>query len=453
MPASSSRGDPQTLGAEWMLLHAFAWRRALARTARDHPQPHARLDAVPPPALDPRPGATAPGEPEVRAIADKVAPLRLAVRDDAPERVNLLIPSMDLRHFFGGYIAKLNLARRLAERGLRVRVVTVDPVGSLPVDWRAQIEAYSGLDGVFDRVEVAFGRESHGLEVSRSDRFIATTWWTAHIADAARRELGGERFLYLIQEYEPFTFPMGTYAALADASYRLPHTALFSTELLRDWFRLRGLGVFASGAGVGRVPERDHADRPARRRRAGRAGDAPAAVLRAPGAPRGPQHVRARRARARSRRRGRACSTAGRSTASGRWRGGGGWISAAARRSSSSRAPPRATTRALLREHDVGPRADVHAAPEPRPARDGLGGHADRHQHVREQDRGGAHGDLGEPAWPRRRTSTRWPRRSARRSRARATPSGAAAGSRVAWSRDWDTSFPDALLDAVVEML
>ena len=28
-----------------------------------------------------------------------------------------------------------------------------------------------------------------------------------------------------------------------------------------------------------------------------------------------------------------------------------------------------------------------------------------------------------------------------------------AAGSRVAWSRDWDTSFSDALLDAVIELL
>ena len=102
---------------------------------------------------------------------------------------------------------------------------------------------------MFDRVEVAFGRESSGLEVSRDDAFVATTWWTAHIAHAAVRELGGERFLYLIQEYEPFTFPMGAYAALADASYRLPHAALFSTELLRDYFRRHRLGVFARGEG------------------------------------------------------------------------------------------------------------------------------------------------------------------------------------------------------------
>lgn len=248
------RRPPETLGAEWMLLHAFAWRRLLSATARDRPQRGLRLDAVPPPALDPRPGARAPGEPALRAMAEKIAPLRLAPRDDAPRRVNLLIPTIDLRHFFGGYIAKLNLARRLAERGLRVRIVTVDPVGPLPRSWARDLESYSGLAGLFDRVEVAFGRESPGLEVSRSDAFVATTWWTAHIAQGALRELrrsGGDRFLYLIQEYEPFTFPMGSYAALAGESYRLPHVALFSTELLRGYFRRHGIGVYAGGADAG----------------------------------------------------------------------------------------------------------------------------------------------------------------------------------------------------------
>lgn len=51
----------------------------------------------------------------------------------------------------------------------------------------------------------------------------------------------------MIQEYEPFTFPMGTWAALAEESYRFDHAALFSTELLRDFFRQRGIGVYARG--------------------------------------------------------------------------------------------------------------------------------------------------------------------------------------------------------------
>jgi glycosyltransferase involved in cell wall biosynthesis len=243
-------GRPETLGAEWMLAHAFTWRRALSATTRDRPRRPLRLDAVPPPDLAPNPGRRGPEGP-ARAIAEKIAPLQLSVRDDAPPRVNLLIPTIDLEHFFGGYIAKFNLARRLAERGLRVRIVTVDPVPPLPGSWRRRLESYEGLAGLFDTVEVEFGREAQRLEVSRSDRFVATTWWSAHIAAAATRELGDGRFLYLIQEYEPFTFPMGTFAALAAESYRLPHRALFSSELLRDYFRRHGIGVFADGTAAG----------------------------------------------------------------------------------------------------------------------------------------------------------------------------------------------------------
>jgi glycosyltransferase involved in cell wall biosynthesis len=243
-------GTPETLGAEWMLFHALAWRRLLSLSARDRPQAHLRLDALPPASLIQPQGRT--GLPDsAAAIVDKTAPLGWAVSDSAPQRVNLLIPSIDLRHFFGGYIAKFNLAARLAQRGWRVRIVTVDPVGALPGEWRRTLESYAGLQGVLDRVEIAFGRESTQLEISPSDGFVATTWWTAHVADQALRSLGGGRFLYLIQEYEPFTFAMGSCAALAADSYRLDHFALFSSELLQGYFRAHGIGVYGDGAAAG----------------------------------------------------------------------------------------------------------------------------------------------------------------------------------------------------------
>lgn len=246
-----ARRRPQTLGAEWMLGYAFTWRRLLRATTRDRPTRGLRLDAVPPPTLVQPPGRGGPTLPEVRVVEEKVTPLALAVGEDVPPRVNLLIPTIDLAHFFGGYIGKLNLARRLAERGARVRIVTVDPVEPLPPGWTRTVEAYAGLAGLFDRVELAFGREGGALEVSREDRWIATTWWTAHAADAAVRELRSGSFLYLIQEYEPFTFPMGTWAALAEGSYRFDHSALFSTELLRDYFRRHAIGVYAAGSRAG----------------------------------------------------------------------------------------------------------------------------------------------------------------------------------------------------------
>ena len=163
----------------------------------------------------------------------------------------MLIPTVDLRHLFGGYIAKFNLARKLAEQGHRVRIVTVDPTPPLPDDWRDQVEAYSGLSGAMSRIEVAFAREDGSLTISPNDRFVATTWWTAYHARDAVARTRHERFLYLIQEYEPFTFVMGSWAAVAMETYNFPHTALFSTEFLRSYFRAHDFGVYAAGADAG----------------------------------------------------------------------------------------------------------------------------------------------------------------------------------------------------------
>jgi hypothetical protein len=177
------------------------------------------------------------------------APLEWVPSASEPVRINLLIPTIDLTHFFGGYIAKFNLARRLTEQGHRVRLVTVGAVRALPASWRREIETYDGLSGFSSHVEIAFGREAGPVPVSPADQFIATVWASAHVAADAARRLGRKRFGYLIQEYEPFTHPMGTTAALAAESYTFPHVALFSTELLREYFRHHQIGVYASGAG------------------------------------------------------------------------------------------------------------------------------------------------------------------------------------------------------------
>ena len=80
---------------------------------------------------------------------------------------------------------------------------------------------------------------------------IATHWTVAHVAAAALPQLRHPRFLYLIQEYEPFIFPMGSAGALCRRSYELPHAGMFSTDLLRDWFAKHRVGVYAEGAEAG----------------------------------------------------------------------------------------------------------------------------------------------------------------------------------------------------------
>ncbi|MCO5314722.1 MAG: hypothetical protein M9938_00940 [Solirubrobacterales bacterium] len=181
-------------------------------------------------------------------ISRKLEPLALEVSDRAPVRINIVHPSIDLKHFFGGFIAVFNLAARLAARGHAVRLITLEQT-DLPADWQDRVSAYEGLGDGIEGIEVESGTDpARPVEVNPADTLIATHWTAAHVAAEALPVLAADRFLYLIQEYEPFTFPMGSAAALARQSYDLPHTAMFSTGLLRDFFARNRIGVFRKGA-------------------------------------------------------------------------------------------------------------------------------------------------------------------------------------------------------------
>ena len=182
-----------------------------------------------------------------RVVAEKIAPLNIRITDAEPQRFNIFIPEIDFGSFFGGYIAKFNFARKLVENGNRVRIITVDRCYTKREDWPAVVQKYQGIENIFDKIEVAtvFGREEP-LSFHPDDVLMATTWWTAHIVNQCLPQFNNTNFLYFIQEYEAFTFPMGSYYALAHESYSFPHVALFSSPTLRDYFKLQSFGVFAS---------------------------------------------------------------------------------------------------------------------------------------------------------------------------------------------------------------
>ena len=74
---ASSIGTPETLGAEWGLFHALAWRRLLsAERARRSRSRRLRLDALPPPSLVREPGLGGGSTRTSAASPDKIAPLR-----------------------------------------------------------------------------------------------------------------------------------------------------------------------------------------------------------------------------------------------------------------------------------------------------------------------------------------------------------------------------------------
>jgi hypothetical protein len=180
-------------------------------------------------------------------LEEKLRPLVVKVAAGAPRRINLLIPELRSGSLYGGYIAKLTLAQRLAAMGNRVRLVIVDPSQFSLARLGEALHGNAGFSELLEQVEVVYqGDRNEPLQISGADAFVATTWWSAHLAAEVVDSVGSKPFLYLIQEYEPFTYPMGSWFAMAHASYQHPHYALFSSSLLRDFFKLNHIGVFAA---------------------------------------------------------------------------------------------------------------------------------------------------------------------------------------------------------------
>src|SRR6516164_8550011 len=254
-----SRPKSVTMGADKLMIKGLWWRFCNSKMAWWRlwsPRWHGK-HVAPPVVANPKssevpaagrvdPDPLSSGIARAEYLQQKIAPLSIKVTAAAPLRLNFLIPTIDFSVVFGGYITKFNLARCLAEKGYRVRLITVDPTHVQPAFWRHELLNYPGLSKLLEQVEVAEGfPRSRQIEMHPDDVLLASTWWTAHIANQALAKVNRKKFLYLIQEFEPFTFPMNTYAAMAEQTYTFPHDALFSTEFLRDYFRQNRIGVFA----------------------------------------------------------------------------------------------------------------------------------------------------------------------------------------------------------------
>jgi hypothetical protein len=181
-------------------------------------------------------------------IHRNIVPLVLDISEQHPRRVNLLLSTINFNYLFGGYIGMFNLALRLKREGYRTRIILHEQTEWDIEDWEARMQKYPGLETLFDDVEVIsrgqLGR-SIPVEVNPDDRFVATNCWAAHIAHATTKMLKEKRFLFMAQEYEPYFLPMSSISALFQQAYTFPQVTLFSTELLRDFFRREKIGVFA----------------------------------------------------------------------------------------------------------------------------------------------------------------------------------------------------------------
>jgi O-antigen biosynthesis protein len=170
-------------------------------------------------------------------------------------RLNLIIPALSQRHVFGGIATALEFFKTLLPDNFDARIIIADEVcfshsdNNEYADWNIIDLNDSDLRGKL--IVCAGDRYGKSITVRRKDIFIATAWWTAIAAqkliDHKKRFYEGndlqssEKFIYLIQDYEPGFYPWSSRYSLAESSYHLASVlSVFNTGILKDFFLLKG---------------------------------------------------------------------------------------------------------------------------------------------------------------------------------------------------------------------
>lgn len=181
-------------------------------------------------------------------------PLNFEVADDLAVRpsVNVLLPSLRLKHMSGGPITALLLAFMLAERGERIRLIACDaPLEGEDAALLPYMERLLNRPVDRDRIEIVDGFDrTRPISIGIRDVFFATAWWTAQIATYAVANTVNKTFIYLIQDFEPILHEGSTLQARAFETYGLPHIPVINTRLLLDHLIQEGAGRFADPAFV-----------------------------------------------------------------------------------------------------------------------------------------------------------------------------------------------------------
>lgn len=166
----------------------------------------------------------------------KIAKWTTNIDQQRPMTFNVLVPSLNPQEMFAGIATAIDMGIILAELGENVRFIATDaPISYLNAS-EYFIKNRLSEKEVFARIEIECGVSSKSIDFNKGDLFIATAWWTAHIANTIIEEFSHKKFIYLIQDYEPNFYPWGDEYSNAMETYRFNYLPVYNTTLLRDYF-------------------------------------------------------------------------------------------------------------------------------------------------------------------------------------------------------------------------
>jgi O-antigen biosynthesis protein len=186
--------------------------------------------------------------PEIRAI-------RSFPEEPAIDRINLVVPSINEKHLFGGINTAISLfdsiGKKAGEKCCYRLIVTDAEPDAMAIEkfkkyeFKSQTVGLSGSSKPNRELYCMIDRELSGLPVSERDRFLVTAWWTAYAIQEVLSNLsktkGKKTFsmAYIIQDFEPGFYNWSTHYALAESTYvsDVPTNAIFNSSLLKEFFK------------------------------------------------------------------------------------------------------------------------------------------------------------------------------------------------------------------------
>lgn len=168
-------------------------------------------------------------------------------------RLNLVVPSLNDKHVFGGIATALRCFEAIGNNlGCEMRIIIIDA----ELNQKAK-EKYGKIYRIVSpeknssaryQIVSMVNRKNRKMPVSEKDQFMFTSWWSAYIIQSEYRNwmqskrLNPMPFLYLIQDYEPGFYAWSSNYLMAESTYRCeyPQYAIFNSHELRDYVLNKG---------------------------------------------------------------------------------------------------------------------------------------------------------------------------------------------------------------------
>lgn len=174
--------------------------------------------------------------------------VRVDPAPDAPVRLNVLDSAWSKSGMTGGPNTVINLALRVAQRGIPVRLVSTVQAATIDPAWFRN-HAGSLLGGPdVPEISIATAADPNNpLPLGHRDVFLATHWSTAQQLKPVLPQLPIREFFYMLQEFEPAFYPWSGNFALALETYGMDFWPIINEAMLADYLFSQPLGRLMDG--------------------------------------------------------------------------------------------------------------------------------------------------------------------------------------------------------------